>query len=298
MTEFGGALVSGLVYGSAYALLALGIVLIYKGGRVFNFAQAEFGTLGAFGVYLLRDKVGGFVPAAIISVILVVAFGLLVEKVVVQPLFNAPRVTLLVATAGVALFSISMQLFIGGATIRSYAPAVRGNAFRLLGVTVTTQQVIVILVLAALATALALFFKLSDLGLAVLAASQEPTATNLSGINVKMVSAFTWGLAAFLGGVAGTLAPAIQEGGFTPGYVTSEFLIFAFVAAVVGGMTSLPGAVVGGLVLGLVKEFTAVYIAGIGWVSTNLPGTQEVVTFALLVLVLAIRPAGLLGKEA
>lgn len=298
MTRFGGALVSGLVYGSAYALLALGIVLIYKGSRVFNFAQAEFGTLGAFGVYLLRDKVGGFVPAAIISIVLVVAFGLLVERVVVQPLFNAPRVTLLVATAGVALFSISMQLFIGGATIRSYAPAVRGTAFRLLGVAVTKQQIIVILLLAALATVLALFFKKSDLGLAVLAASQEPTATNLSGINVRMVSAFTWGLAAFLGAAAGTLAPAIQEGGFTPGSVTQDFLIFAFVAAVVGGMTSLPGAVVGGLVLGLVKEFTSVYIAGIGWISTNLPGTQEVVTFLLLVAVLAIRPAGLLGKEA
>lgn len=291
------AIILGLVYGAAYALLGLGIVLVYKGSRVFNFAQAEFGTIAAFTVYLMRPKIG-FIPAAVLAILVALGVGLLVERLVVQPLFSAPRVTLLVATAGVALLSIGLQLFIGGATIRNYAPPVSWEAPRLLGIAVPWTQIFVIIVLAGLATGLALFFKTSDLGLAVLAASQEPTATNLSGINVKMISAFTWGLAAVLGGAAGVLVPAITPGGFTPGFVTSNFLIFAFVASVVGGMTSLPGAVLGGVVLGLAQQLTLTYISDIQWVQANLPGSQEIVTFLLLIGVLAVRPAGLLGKEA
>lgn len=293
----GSAIVTGLVFGAAYSLLALGIVLVYKGSRVFNFAQAEFGTVAAFIVYLARSNGVPYVVAAVIAVLVAVAMGLGVERFIVQPLFSAPKVTLLVATAGVALGSIGLQLFIGGASIRAYDPIVAGKFARILGVNVTWQQVLVVVVLAIFAALLAAFFR-TDLGLAVLAASQEPTATNLSGISVKRLSALTWGIAALLGGAAGVLAPAILPGGFTPGYVTSNFLIFAFVAAVIGGMTSLPGAVVGGMVLGLAQQFTFVYVADRPWVEANLPGSPEIVTFVLLLVVLAIKPAGLLGKEA
>jgi branched-chain amino acid transport system permease protein len=293
----GPVVVFGVVYGAAYALLGLGIVLVYKGSRVFNFAQAEFGTVAAFTVYLTHTNGVPYVFAAVIGVLAAVVFGLLLERGVVQPLFNAPKVTLLVATAGIALLSISLQLFIGGATARSYEPAIQGTAFRPFGVALSGQQLLVILVLAGFAAALAVFFR-TDLGLAILAVSQEPTATNLSGISVRRISALIWALAALMGGVAGVLAPAIQPGAFTPGYMTNNFLIFAFVAAVIGGMTSLPGAVVGGFVLGLAQQFTFNYIADIRWVETNLPGSPELVTFVLLVTVLAIRPAGLLGREA
>lgn len=294
----GTAIVTGLYFGAAYALLALGIVLIYKGSRVFNFAQAEFGTVAAFVVYMARESGLPYVLAAILGVIAAVLMGLGVERFIVQPLFSAPKVTLLVATAGVALGSVGLQLFIGGATARRYAPIISGNFARILGVNVTWQQVVIIVVLAIFAAALAAFFNYTDLGLAVLAAAQEPTATNLSGISVKRISALTWGMAAFAGGTAGVLVPALLEGAFTPGYVTSNFLIFGFVAAVIGGMTSLPGAVVGGLVLGLAQQLTFNFIADIEWVETNLPGSPEIVTFALLLTVLAIRPAGLLGKDA
>ena len=294
----GAAVIYGLVYGCAYALLGLGVVLIYKGSRVFNFAQAEFGTVAAFVIYLSRTNDVPYPIAILLALIVATAMGLATERFVVQPLFSAPKVTLLVATAGIALLSIGLQLSIGGATLRSYPPIVRGQALRVFGVAVTWQQVFVLVTLAIFAAALAYFFNRTDLGLAVLAASQEPTATNLSGISVRRISALVWGMAALLGGAAGILAPAIQESGFTAGFVTQQYLIFAFVAAVVGGMTSLPGAVLGGVVLGLVEQFTLRYIGTMDWVEVNLPGTPQIAVFLLLVIVLALRPAGLLGKEA
>lgn len=294
----GRTLVTGFYFGAAYALLALGIVLIYKGSRVFNFAQAEFGTVAAFVVYMSLESGLPYLVAAPLGVIAAVLMALGVERAIVQPLFNAPKVTLLVATAGVALGSIGLQLFIGGATARRYPPIVSGNFARILGVNVTWQQLIIVLVLAVIAALLAAFFNYTDLGLAVLAAAQEPTATNLSGISVKRISALTWGMAGFAGGTAGVLVPALLEGAFTPGYVTSLFLVFAFVAAVIGGMTSLPGAVVGGLILGLTQQFSFNYIGEIDWVQNNLPGAPEIVIFGVLLIVLAVKPAGLLGKAA
>ena len=294
----GRTIVLGLVYGSAYALLGLGIVLIYKGSRVFNFAQAEFGTVAAFTVYLARSNGLPYPIAIVLALAVAVLMGLAVERFVVQPLFDAPKVTLLVATAGVALGSIALQLFLGGAKLRAYPPAIRGTAFRPFGVATTWQQLLIVFALVVFAVALAAFFSRSFLGLAVLAVAQEPTAANLSGISVKRVSALVWGLAALLGGAAGVLATALQESGFTPGYVTANFLIFAFVASVIGGITSLPGAVVGGLVLGVAQQVTLTYVGEIGWVRDNLPGSQEIMTFVLLLVILTFRPNGLLGKEA
>lgn len=294
----GSAIVLGLVYGSAYALLGLGIVLIYKGSRVFNFAQAEFGTVAAFTVYLARSNGLPYPIAIVLALVVAVLMGLGVERFVVQPLFDAPKVTLLVATAGVALGSIALQLFLGGAKFYAYAPAIRGTAFRPFGVATSWQQVLIVLALVGCALALAAFFNRTFLGLAVLAVASEPTAANLSGISVKRVSALVWGVAALLGGVAGVLGSALQEGGFSAGFVTREFLIFAFVGSVIGGIASLPGAVLGGLVLGVAQQLTLKYIGGIDWVQDNLPGSQEIMTFILLLVVLTFRPNGLLGKES
>ena len=296
MNDLFAALLNGIIFGSGYALLALGIVLIYKGSRVFNFAQGEFGTVAAFVLYLLQFHVPYWV-AIVGALVAAVAMGLLMERLVIQPLFNAPKVTLLVATVAVALGAISLELFfVGGGSTRFLPVAVEGTAFTAFLVAVTWQKLLVVAALGALAAALALFFTKTQLGLAVLAASQEPTATNLVGISVRRISSLVWALAAFLGGLAGILlSPGFGE--FTPAYVTSNFLIFAFVAAVVGGMTSLPGAVVGGLALGIVQQLTLTYLTKIDWVSQNIASTGDVAVFVLLLAVLLIRPAGLLGKE-
>lgn len=295
MDRFFASVLLGIVFGAPYALLALGIVLVYKGSRVFNFAQGEFGTVAAFTAFMWN----GLLPmpvAMVFGVVTAIGMGVVVERLVVQPLFSAPKVTLLVATAAVATGAIALQLFIFDASIKSYEPVIAGDAFIAFGVPVKWQQLLVIAVLGVVAAGLYVFFNRTDIGLAVLAASQEPIATDLVGIGTRRMSMLVWGMSGLVGGLAGVLLAAPPES-LTPGYVTSKFLIFSFVAAVVGGMTSLPGAVLGGLVLGWVQAFSSSYLARIDWVADNIPSAPEVAVFALLLLVLAFRPSGLLGRE-
>jgi branched-chain amino acid transport system permease protein len=154
------------------------------------------------------------------------------------------------------------------------------------------QGVVIILVLGALAAASALFFSRTRTGTAIIAVSQEPTATSLVGISVKRTSALTWGMAGLLAGIAGILLSG-SIGIIAPGSLTGLALIPAFTAAVFGGITSLPGAFLGGVVIGIIEGLAAANIP-----ASILPGSGRVMLFATLLLVLLIRPQGLLGKEA
>jgi branched-chain amino acid transport system permease protein len=289
------ALVIGVIGGSAYGLLALGLVLIYKSSGVFNFAQAEFGTVAVYALYLLKGSVG--YPLAMLGALLVaVVLGLVTERLVIRPLFDAARITLLVATAGVALLCVGVEFWVGQAKVRAIGPAISGTAFVALHQNISWQQVLVVLALVLLGVALALFFNRTTLGLAILGASQEPTASELVGISVRRLSGFTWALAALLGGIAGILYVPVS-GTFGPGALTlgtgTALLIPAFTAAVLGGMTSLPGAFVGGVIVG-VAQAAAISYHGLGGV----PGKGSVIVFLLLLGVLIVRPQGLLGSRA
>lgn len=312
MVEVSGALVAqagpsvltvltiGILQGAVYGLLAVGIVLVYKGVRVFNFAQGEFGTIAAFITFALlggADRDGLPLGVAVLGgLAAAVLVGLLMERLVIRPLFDAPRVTMLVATVGFALFVIAVTVLIGKPEPRSLAPIVGGSPEDLitfLGVAIEPQQILVLLVLVALAVMLGLFFSRTNLGLAVLALSQDPLATRIMGISVVNMSRFIWGFAAFLGGVAGVLQGGVPGYAITPGFMTTAFLVPAFTGAVLGGMTSLPGAFLGGLLVGAAQNLGIFYLQQVG-----IPGASELTVFSLLILVLMIRPRGLLGAEA
>ena len=288
--------VSGAIQGAVYGLLGLGLVLLYKSNKVFNFAQAEFGTSAAFAT-LFADQGTGFLPnmplpvAVVFGLLVGTAIGLLTERLVVRPLFNAPKVTLVVATAGVTLMLISIQGFMAGAEPSTLQPLLTGDVFDAGAIRVTKQQLIIILVLAVLALASALFFSRTRTGTAIIAVSQEPTATSLVGISVARTSALTWGLAGLLGGIAGILLSG-STGFVAPGSLTGLALIPAFTAAVFGGITSLPGAFLGGVVIGVIEALAQANIP-----KENLPGSGRVVLFVALLAVLLFRPKGLLGKE-
>lgn len=289
------SLVIGLIVGAGYSLMALGIVLIYKATRRFNFAQGEFGTMATFVAWNLIEP-GGFpkggMPwpvAGIIAVLAGLAMGLAVERLVVRPLQGSPPVTTLVATAGVALLAIALQIIIGEAKARSIPPMLEGTGPSIAGTTVTPQEFLIVLGLAATGVALFFFFR-SVLGTALLATSQEQFAARIAGIDTNRMSVLTWGLAAVCGAVAGLLFAPLDA--FTPGFMTSRRLIPGFTAAVSGGITSLPGAVVGGFVVGLVESFAGFYFA------EKIPGADLLFVFLALLLVLFVRPQGLLGKEA
>jgi branched-chain amino acid transport system permease protein len=287
------SLVIGVIAGAAYGLLALGLVLIYKSSGVFNFAQGEFGTVAVYVLYLLHFEVGyGFAIAG--ALVAAVLMGVLTERLVVRPLFNAPRVTLLVATAGVALLATAIEIWFGEATPRPLDRALPTlNRVSVLGVQISDQRLLLVGVLIVLAALLALFFRKTNLGLAILGASQEPTATELMGISVRRLSTLVWAIAALLGGIAGVLAVP-EGGGFTPGALTIAFLIPAFTAAVLGGMTSLPGAFLGGIIVGVIEA-----VGTSAPIFDDIPGSPgTLLVFIVLLAVLIVRPQGLLGERS
>lgn len=289
--------VSGMVQGCVYGLLGLGLVLLYKSGRIFNFAQAEMGAFAAFITAFADQGTGPFpnmpVPLAIlVGLVTGVLLGLLVERVVVRPLFNAAKVTVVVATAGVFLFLFAVEGIMSGPGPRAATRIINGNLLESGGLRITKLGGVIVLVLAFLAVVSALFFSRTRTGTAIIAVSQEPTATRLVGISVERTSAFTWAIAGLLGAIAGILLSG-TNGVIAPGLLTALALVPAFTAAVFGGITALPGAFVGGVVIGAIE---AIAVANIP--SDIIPGSGKVVLFLALLLVLLVRPSGLLGKEA
>jgi branched-chain amino acid transport system permease protein len=288
-------LVLGVSSGAAIGLVAVGLVLVYKSTSAFNFAAGEFVTLGAFGVYAGSEGWHLPFPLAIACGLAVGALaGLVTEVLVVRPLANRPPVTILVATAVLTTVAIALELIQGGTRFFPARPVVRGIGFKIPGaeVYVSWQQLLIVCVLIAIGIALAWFFNRTDLGLAVLATSQEPTASRLVGIRPHRISMLVWGLAGLLGGMAGVLLAPVNAQ-FQAGYGTTSVLIAAFTAAVVGGMTSIPGAFIGGVLVGTVQAFAQLNVS-----SDDLPGANSVATLLLLVAVLLVRPRGLLGREA
>lgn len=301
----------GVLNGAIYGLVALGLVLVYKGTRVFNFAQGEFGTLAAFLLFFSVDRAYGGLPYPVgiaIALTGVLLVGLAMERVIIRPLINAPRVTLLVTTIAMALFLIGIEILLFKAEPRSLSPMVEAinaagevNTIEIFDLAVEPQRLIGLGVLVAFGVLLAYFFSRTDLGLAVLATSQDSFATKVVGIGVERMSRFIWASAALLGAVAGILYVPLT-GALTPAVMTQNILIPAFTGAVLGGMTSLPGAFLGGVVIGFVQS-VSLWAASAWYIGTRslqeiVPGSEQLAILLVLLIVLLARPQGLLGKEA
>lgn len=303
----------GLTNGAIFGLVALGLVLVYKGTRVFNFAQGEFGTWAAFfAVLALGDtRYGGpklpYWAAILFALTATLLLGLLFERVVARPLLNAPRVTVLVATIATALLFIGLQIVlfeIDQYNLRGVFPGESAGILstkRIFNLNIDPQRQIAIVVLLAIGILLAYFFSRTDLGLAVLATSQDAFATRVVGIGVERMSRFIWGGAALLGAIAALIYVPVV-GVLVPGVMTSNILIPSFTGAVVGGMNSLPGAFLGGVTIGVVQAVAtwAVghYHLGERAIVEVVPASEQISILLVLLVILLARPAGLLGSEA
>ena len=290
LRELAIAMTAGLLRGSVYALVALGIVLVYRASGIFNFAQAEFGTTGLFAAYAALELWGWSYPVALaFGMGAALTMGLLTERLVIYPLRNSSRVTLLVGTAGVALAAIGLQFWLFNDTLIMTMPKISERFFVTpWGAPVTVQALIAAAVLGIVAVLLALFFR-SPSGLAIQAAQQEPIAAELIGVSVRRVSVMTWGIAAALGGLAGILTGPLLT--FTAGFLSFgafAALLPAFMAAVLAGMRSMPGAVAGGLLVGCVEQLGSLSV-----LSERIPGTGAAVLFVFLLAVLLVRPQGI-----
>ena len=289
-------IIIGLVSGVIYGLAALGLVLIYKGSRIFNFAQGEFGTVAMYTLYVFVGLAGwSYLAAVPIALLVGGILGILTERIVVRPLQRSPKIIGLVGTTGAALFLVGMELLIAGPLPRGVSGAFEGRGPTIAGFTISKQSLLALAVLAIVATASALFFKKTHLGLAILANSQDPIAAKLVGVNVNRISSLTWGIAGVLGALTGAvLAPEVA---IYPGFMTTVILIPAFTAAIFGGITSLVGAFVAGQLVGLIEAMGQFALSKSDTLS-KVPEGSYVVIFAVLILALMFRPNGLFGSEA
>ena len=299
--------VLGVANGAVFGLMALGLVLVYKGTRVFNFTQGEFGTLAAYFLFFAIDAMKiPYSLGIVFAILATLVVGLVMERIIVRPLLNAPRITVLVATIAIALLFVGFEILIFRIEPRSLQGIISSGSgvvagVEIFGLRLEVQRLIAVGVLGAFGAGLGYFFSRTDLGLAVLATSQDNFATRVVGIGVERMSRFIWGSAAVLGAIAGILYVPIS-GALLPGVMTSNILIPAFTGAVIGGMTSLPGAFLGGTVIGLVQSLSlwaaGHYHLGDRVVSEIVPGAEQISILAVLLLVLLARPQGLLGTEA
>ena len=296
LNELGIALVTGTLQGAVYALVALGIVLVYRASGIFNFAQAEFGTTGLFAAYTAKEIWGwGYPSSFAFGLAVAVVMGLLTERLVIHPLRHSSRVTLLVGTAGVALTAVGLQFWRYNETLVMTMPKIEDAYFLVppVNAPVTVQQLITLGVLVAASVALALFFR-SPSGLAIQAAQQESTAAELVGISVRRVSMLTWGIAAVLGGLAGILSgPNTTFSAAFLSFGGGAALLPGFMAAVLAGMRSMPGAVAGGLAVGFVEQ-----LGNLTVVSQSVPGARSAVLFGFLLAVLLLAPRGIFVRKA
>jgi len=277
-------LISGLLAGSLYALVALGMVVIFKATDVVNFAQGEMVMAGGYLGYLFRNVLAWTWTTTILAVLACsLVLGLLLERVANRPLMRAQSFTVIVASIALGIILRNIARVIWTDEVYALAPVLSGQPVaRLAGVRLTAQNLFVLLSAVALVAALYGFFQ-TKLGKAMQAVQQNRTGAELVGIELPAIFALTWGISALLAGAAGfLLAPLV---GVSP--AMGWIAVKAFVAAIIGGFSSIPGTIVGGFVVGVVEN-----LAG-GYISTAM---KDIVTYAILIGVLMVRPHGLLGQ--
>ncbi|HEX8997100.1 MAG TPA: branched-chain amino acid ABC transporter permease [Ktedonobacterales bacterium] len=291
--------ISGLVTGSLYGLLALGIVLIYRTTGVLNFAYSAISTFGACFLYVLLTGPGlSFWLALPVSLLFAAALGAVVERLFARPVLHAPVFTKAIATLALALVlrTIAQAIWPQLAQTEHFPMPFEGAALNIGGVYITAAALLALVVTAALVGALTLFLNRTRLGIAMRASADNQSAAQLMGTPVSRIFLLTWSLAAVIGALAAILLAA-QQRTIDITYM-DPVLISAFVAAVLGGLDSLPGALLGGVAVGLAENWLALFLAGrqLGPLDVSAPGIRETIIFAVFILVLLLRPQGLLGK--
>lgn len=309
MTAFAGYLAIGVSAGLVYALLALGIVLVYKGSRTINFAHPFFGLLCAyltwwlasrgvlFGVTLVpfaADSGPRYAVALILGLVLIGLWGFGAERRVMWPLRSQPRLVTLVATIALAqgTFGTALILFNRNedqASEFKRLPSLVTASVQVGSRIVTGADLQVLIVVPLVCLVLALFFTRSRFGVAIRAAAENGEAARLLGISAERVSTFTWVTGALLAGLAGILITQVR-GVLDISTLSSGFLVRGLAAALVGGLTSLPGAVVGGLFVGVSESM-------LRWWTNDTPGVSETLLFVVIIAFLIFRPGGLFGQR-
>ena len=286
MTEVAQLLISGAAIGCIYALIALGFVLIYKATEVVNFAQGDVMMLGAFVAFTFSSLMGlGFWAALPLSLMVMAMFGAVFDRILLRPIIGMPTFSAVMVTlaAGFAMRGIASMIPGWGTDTHSLKAPWSDEVIRLGELMVSTDHLAILLVTALLCFLLYLFFKGTRVGIAMQAASQNQLAAYYMGIPVRRINSLIWSIAASVAGLAAVLLAPITFVHNNMGFIG----IKAFPAAVVGGFGSIPGAIVGGLVIGWVEAFAGFYLP---------EGFKDIAAYVVVLLVLMVRPSGIFGQ--
>lgn len=286
-------LLSGISLGSIYALIALGYTMVYGIARMLNFAHGDVIMIGAFALWTAVSP--NFFPgnpglptsvSIIISILVCTVLGVLIEKIAYKPLRSASSLAVLITAIGVSYFLQNLALLIFGSGAKSFNSVVQFDGFTFGELRLSGETVVTITVGILIMVGLSLFIKFSKQGKAMLAVSEDKGAAQLMGINVNSTISLTFAIGSALAAVAGILYCSVfpQVSPYTgamPG-------IKAFVAAVFGGIGSIPGAMIGGVLLGVIENLSKAYISS---------EMVDAIVFAVLIIVLLVKPTGIMGKK-
>jgi len=282
--------INGISLGSIYALIALGYTMVYGIIKLINFAHGEVYMVGAYvGYFCMTTLQLGFVPSLFIAMIVCTLLGITIEKVAYKPLRNSTRIAVLITAIGLSLFLQYGMMFFVTAKVRTY-PAMEGfmaERFQLGSIVITIQQILIMVITLVLMIALQLVVKRTKTGKAMRAVSQDSDAAQLMGINVNSIISFTFALGSALAGAAGIMV-GIYYNSINP-LMGSMPGLKAFIAAVLGGIGIIPGAMIGGYLIGIIEVFVSGYGNSM---------YRDAVVFAILILILIIKPSGILGKNS
>ena len=289
MADFLQQVVAGIASGGVYALLALALVLIYRSTRIVNFAQGEMAMFSTFICWELLDLGVPYWGAFALTLVLSFLGGVLVERLVIRPVQRADALAVVTVTIGLLILLNGAAAWIWKGEQRTLENPFPSDTFDIGGVIVAAQDLGIIAVSLVIVLALWAFFQKTTVGLALRAAAFNPESSRLHGIRVSWMLALGWGLAAALGAVAGILV-APTQGSFDQNLML-PVLIYAFAAAVLGGLDSPVGAVVGGVTLGIALNLIGTYVDVLS--DMRLPSA-----LLLILVVLLLKPNGLFGRTA
>lgn len=288
MELFAQALVSGLAQGCVYTLVAMGFVIIYKATEVPNFAQGEMTMVGAY-IYFSLVTMLGFSSAWALAATLVLAglLGALIERTVIRPISHEPPFIALMATIGLAILLRGLTGIVWSHETRALPSPIRNRTYEAAGVVVSSTDLWAFSLVAVVAVLLFAFFRWTRIGIAMRAVAQNRYAAELMGIPAQRVFTLSWVLAGAVGALGGVLLADLTSLHTDMG---TMIIMLALVAAVLGGLESIPGAVMGGLFLGVVENLSGTYLDRfLGG------GAKDVTAFAVLLAVLLLRPQGFFG---
>jgi branched-chain amino acid transport system permease protein len=286
-TDFAQQITSGLAAGAIYASLALALVLIYQTTNVVNFAQGEMATFTTFIAWMLMDHGLPYWPAFVLTLLIAFGGGVAVERVLIRPVEHRPELVIVILTIGMLIAINGLTGWIWGPEVKLFDSPFPNRSVIVGGVAISIRDIGTFCVCLGTVVVLWLFFRFTTLGLAMRAVAFNPDASRLMGVRVGWMLALGWGFAAILGAIAGMMAaPSV----FLDPDMMLVVLIYGFAAAVLGGIDSPVGAVVGGLLIGVAINLLGAYVDFVGQ-ELRLP-----TALAVLLVVLIVKPTGLFGR--